>query len=80
LKISSSRPESGHSASLSLLYAFNNVIKQADNLFIEQSQWNIGLCYLGRNENEKAIKQFRRIVEQQGYYQKQAEKLLKKLE
>jgi tetratricopeptide (TPR) repeat protein len=60
--------------------AFNNVIKQADNLFIEQSQWNIGLCYLGRNENEKAIKQFRRIVEQQGYYQKQAEKLLKKLE
>lgn len=60
--------------------SFSNVIRQGDNLFVEQSQWYIGLCYLNRNEREKAIRQFKKIVEQKGYYQKESEAILKKLE
>ena len=60
--------------------SFTNVIRQGDNLFIEQSQWYIGLCYLNRNETEKAIRQFKKIVQEQGYYQKESEKILGKLE
>jgi len=60
--------------------SFNSVIQQGDNLLLEQSEWYIGLCYLNRNEREKAISQFKKIVQKQGYYQKQSEKILGKLD
>ncbi len=59
---------------------YTNVIKQGDNLFVEQSEWYIGLCYLNRNEKEKAIRQFRKISWKGGYYQQQSNEILKKLE
>ncbi len=62
------------------IHSFNDVIRQGDNLFVEQSEWYIGLCYLNRNEREKAIKQFKKIVQQHGYYQKKSEDILEKLE
>jgi hypothetical protein len=59
---------------------YTSVIKQGDNLFIDQSEWYIGLCYLNRNEKEKAIRQFRKISWKGGYYQQQSNEILKKLE
>jgi tetratricopeptide (TPR) repeat protein len=59
---------------------YTNVIKQGDNLFIEQSEWYLGLCYLNRNEKEKAIRQFRKISWKGGYYQQQSNEILNKLE
>lgn len=59
---------------------YNNVIRQGDNLFIEQSEWYVGLCYLNRNEKEKAVRQFRKISWKSGYYQQQSNEILKKLE
>jgi tetratricopeptide (TPR) repeat protein len=59
---------------------YTNVIKQQDNLFVEQSEWYIGLCYLNRNEKEKAIRQFKKIAWKGGYYQQQSNEILKKLE
>jgi len=62
------------------IHSFTNVITQGDNLFVEQSEWFIGLCYLNRNEREKAIRQFRKISQSNGYYQQQSKAILKKLE
>jgi hypothetical protein len=62
------------------IHSFTNVISQGDNLFVEQSEWYIGLCYLNRNEREKAIRQFKKIAEYSGYYQEQSKAILRKLE
>ena len=62
------------------IHSFTNVVTLGDNLFVEQSEWYIGLCYLNRNEREKAVHQFRKISESNGYYQEQSIAILKKLE
>jgi hypothetical protein len=59
---------------------YQTVIIDKDNLFIEQAQWYIGLCYLQTNENKKAYKQFRNIAENKGFYQAKAQAILKKME
>lgn len=60
--------------------SFNDVVKQADNLLVEQAEWYIGLCYLRIEEREKALAQFRSIVSRNGFYREQSSKLLKQLE
>jgi len=58
---------------------YETVIKDNDNLFIEQAQWYIGLCYLQTNDNRKAVKQFRKIAKVEGYYRQNARDILRKL-
>jgi len=58
---------------------YQKVILDKDNLFIEQAQWYIGLCYLQTNENKKAYKQFKKIAETQGFYQPKAQAILRKM-
>jgi hypothetical protein len=60
--------------------SFTEVVRQGDNLLIEQSEWYIGLCYLRIEEREKALTQFRSIVSRNGFYREQSRKLLKQLE
>lgn len=55
------------------------VIDDKDNLFTEQAQWYIGLCYLQNNENKKAFKQFKNIADNQGFYQIKAQAILHKM-
>ncbi len=55
------------------------VISNEDNLFTEQAQWYIGLCYLQTNDNRKAYKQFKKIAEIQGFYQQNAKEILRKM-
>lgn len=59
---------------------YQAVVVQKDNLFIEQAEWYIGLCYLQTNENKKAIKQFKKIANEKGYYQPKAVAILNKME
>jgi len=72
--------------SLQELGKYNNAIKEyqvvvidKDNLFMEQAQWYIGLCYLQTNDKEKAIKQFKEIAASKGFYQQKAQAALKKM-
>jgi len=58
---------------------FETVIIDKDNLFIEQAEWYIGLCYLQTNENKKAYKQFKKIARSEGFYQQKAQAVLGKL-
>ncbi len=58
---------------------YQTVIANKDNLFIEQAEWYIGLCYLQTREDKKAFKQFKKIANKEGFYQPKAQTILEKL-
>lgn len=58
---------------------YETVITDKDNLFVEQANWYIGLCYLQTNEDKKAYKQFKKIAKEDGFYQLKAEAILRKM-
>jgi hypothetical protein len=58
---------------------YETVIVDKDNLFTEQAQWYIGLCYLQTNENKKAYQQFKKIAKNAGFYQQKAQEILNKI-
>jgi anti-sigma factor RsiW len=58
---------------------YETVIVDKDNLFMEQANWYIGLCYLQTNENKKAYRQFKKIAENKGFYQQKALSILGKM-
>ena len=58
---------------------YETVIVDKDNLFTEQAEWYIGLCYLQTNENKKAYKQFKKIAKNEGFYQQKAQSILGKI-
>lgn len=58
---------------------YETVIIDKDNLFTEQAEWYIGLCYLQTNENKKAYKQFKKIAKNEGFYQLKAQSILNKI-
>lgn len=61
------------------LISYQNVIKDRDNLFIEQAQWYIGLCYLQDENRKKAYRQFTKIANSNSFYQEKASAILRKI-
>lgn len=59
---------------------FTRVLRHKNNLFIEQSEWYLGFCYLMTNEREKAIKQFHIIAKGNSFYKSKAKEILSRLE
>ena len=55
------------------------VVVDKDNLFIEQAEWYIGLCFIQTREDKKAIKQFKKIANEKGFYQQKAVAILRKM-
>lgn len=55
------------------------VIKDKDNLFVEQSEWYIGLCYLQTQDRKKAYRHLERISKSNSYYSKKADAIIRKL-
>ena len=49
------------------------------NLFIEQANWYIGLCYLKTNENKKAFDTFKYLANKNGFYRSNALSILQKI-
>jgi hypothetical protein len=64
---------------LNAIKEYETVIIDKDNLFTEQADWYIGLCYLQTNENKKAYKQFKKIAKNEGFYQQKAQAILRKI-
>jgi tetratricopeptide (TPR) repeat protein len=58
---------------------YETVIVDKDNLFTEQAEWYIGLCYLQTNEDKKAYRQFKKIANNEGFYQQKAQAILRKM-
>ena len=59
--------------------SFQKVINHNDNLFIEQAEWYLALCFLKTGEQEKAHLQFEKIIDDNSLYKEEAEDVLKKL-
>ena len=61
--------------------AFNTIIKQNDNLYIEHAEWYLGLCYLKNNQKEKAIDQFMLVASNpDNFHRLEAKNILEKLQ
>jgi tetratricopeptide (TPR) repeat protein len=59
--------------------SFKKVIDHKANAFIESAEWYLGLCYLKTDDNDRAIMVFEQIVDRDGYFKKDARKIIKKL-
>jgi hypothetical protein len=61
------------------IISFQKVITEKDNLFTEQAEWYMALSLLKTYEEKRAYAILNQIVENNGYYHKNAIELLKKL-
>jgi len=60
--------------------AFNHIIDNADNMYIEHAQWYLGLTYLKNNNNKKAQAQFAKIAgDPDNFHRQEARHLLEKM-
>jgi hypothetical protein len=60
-----------------LLY---KVANDDTNLFVDQAEWYLGLCYLVNDKSDLAIKQFEKIAATQNYYNDKAAEIIKKID
>lgn len=60
--------------------AFNTIIENNDNLYIEHAEWYLGLCLLKSNQVDKAVDQFQLIASNSDNYHRQdAKTILEKI-
>lgn len=59
--------------------SFKTIIDQNDNLYIEQAEWYLSFCYLMTDQIPLAIKSFKEIADSNGFYQKKAQEIIKKI-
>ncbi len=59
---------------------FEKVINQNDNLFIEDANWYLGLCYMVNEEKLKAIRQFEYVAGTKSKFSKEAKRLIRRLD
>lgn len=59
---------------------FIKVIDHKENAFYESALWYLGLSYTMTNDNEKAKEIFFALSQKDGYYKKDARKIMKQLE
>ncbi|MEI8225392.1 MAG: hypothetical protein WCG82_05640 [Bacteroidota bacterium] len=58
---------------------FQILINNNNNLYIDQAQWYLALCYVKTDEREKAIQQLEIIKKEGGIYRNDAKKIIRKL-
>ena len=59
--------------------SLNKVVDHQDNLYVEQAEWYLGLCYLALNENELARRKFAILASGNSEKAEEARKLLRKI-
>lgn len=58
------------------IVAFKEIINQKDNLFIDQAEWNLGLCYIITNNTDQAKEVLTQITNSNTIYNIRAQQLL----
>ena len=58
---------------------YKMVIKQGENYFIEEAEWNMTLCYLKLGKRNIAKNQLQAIINKNGYYKNEAKATLRRL-
>ncbi len=56
-----------------------SIIEDNGNLFVDQAEWYLGLCYLKLNETAKALIQFSKISHSNSTYKIKSEEILKNI-
>jgi tetratricopeptide (TPR) repeat protein len=59
--------------------SFGKVIDNNNNLYIDQAEWYLALCYIKTDEREKAIQQLEKIKNEDGIYRNDAKKILRRI-
>lgn len=60
--------------------AFNEIIMDKENLFFDQAEWNLALCYLITDQTAQAESIFKNIANGNTSYKERAQKILSELE
>jgi TolA-binding protein len=60
--------------------SFGTVIDDNKNLYIDQAQWYLALCYIQTQEKQKAIQILKIISDEGGFYAKKSKKILRKID
>lgn len=60
--------------------AFNEIITDKENLFFDQAEWNLALCYLITDHSEQAKSMFRDIANGNTTYKERAQQILTEIE
>lgn len=58
---------------------YTKVINNADNIFVEEAEWNKSLCYLKLNNKDLARDLLKGIIKRNGYYASDARAVLRRL-
>lgn len=59
--------------------SFGSVIDDNNNLFIDQAEWYLALCYLNTDELDKARQLLEAIKKEEGIYKNEAKKILRRI-
>ena len=59
--------------------SFGKIIDDRYNVYMEQAEWYLSLCYIITGQNEKVIPLLEKIIDGNGFYRKNASSLLRKL-
>jgi tetratricopeptide (TPR) repeat protein len=59
--------------------SFDKVIDDRYNMYIEQAEWYLSLCYIVTGQDDKAAHLLEKIINDNGYYRKNARSMLRKL-
>ncbi|HKK42387.1 MAG TPA: tetratricopeptide repeat protein [Bacteroidales bacterium] len=59
--------------------SFNKVIDDRNNLYIDQAEWYLALCYLNTDEKSKALRLFEKIKKENGIYKDDAKAIIRDL-
>jgi TolA-binding protein len=59
--------------------SFNKIIKKEGNLYVEDANWYLAMCYIATNDIAMARYQLRKIVMSESFYKSKAKKILRHL-
>lgn len=58
---------------------FQRIIHNQPNPFVESAKWYLGMCYIMTNNRDKAADQFENLASTEGYYQRDAQRILRRI-
>jgi TolA-binding protein len=59
--------------------SFDKVIDDKNNLYIDQAEWYLALCYINTNDKDKARNLLTNIIKENGIYKNDAKKIIRNL-
>jgi TolA-binding protein len=59
--------------------SFGKVIDDKNNLYIDQAEWYLALCYINTGETDKAVQVLEKIKSEKGIYKDDAKSIIKRL-